>query len=100
MRPLTILRGRRGKRWSPVDRVLAVAHVLAGDMVCTGCGQPKHEAYNPDSMAWYEVRDAECSGCAAIAGDADAHKDHAAPGRKVWTVDTRPPDIPLMPWTP
>lgn len=83
-----------------MDRVLAVAHVLAGEMLCPDCGQPKHEAFNPDSEGWYEARDATCAGCAALAADSDAHKDGDRPGRKAWTVDTRPADLPLMPWAP
>lgn len=69
-------------------------------MLCPGCGQPRHEAWNPDSLGWYEVREAECSGCAALADDSKANKDHDRPQRQVWTVDTRPPDMPLMPWNP
>jgi hypothetical protein len=73
--------------------------VLAGDMVCPDCGQPKHEAYNPDSLAWYSVHDATCSGCSAIADDRDDRKDQRD-DRKAWVVNDRPADVPLMPWTP
>jgi hypothetical protein len=73
--------------------------VLAGDLVCPECGQPKHEAFNPDALAWYSVHDATCAGCAAIADD-QANRKTEQPERKVWVVDDRPPDVPLMPWTP
>lgn len=97
---MTILRGGSGG-WTYADRVLAVAHVMAGDLLCLGCGQPKHEAYNPDSTGWYETRNAECQGCVELERDEKNGKDdeyrHA---RKVWTVDTRPPDVKLTPWSP
>jgi hypothetical protein len=79
--------------------VLAIAHTLTADLICSGCGHPKHEAYNPDSDAWYTVRDAECNGCRAVAKDADIHKD-PQPERKVWVVDERPPNVKLRPWKP
>jgi hypothetical protein len=94
-----MLRGKKGKKWSVMDRILAVADVLAQDLLCPGCGQPKHEAYNPDSEGWYETKEATCQGCAAVARDHEIHKEDA-PERKVWTVDTRPPDVKLRPWSP
>lgn len=83
-----------------MDRTLAIAHTLTADLLCSGCGQPKHEAYNPDSEGWYEVRDATCNGCAAAAKDADRHKDAVDHERKVWIVDSRPADVKLKPWSP
>lgn len=82
-----------------MDSVLAIAHTLTADLLCSGCGQPKHEAYNPDAAGWYEVKDAECNGCAALARDGDIHKE-SHPERKLWVVDERPPDKPLKPWQP
>lgn len=79
-----------------MDSILAHAHTLAEQMVCPGCGQPKHEAYNPDSEGWYVVDDVICQGCAAVSRDADIHKDHQTE-RKVWVVDERPPDVKLKP---
>lgn len=79
--------------------MLAVASVLADDMSCPGCGQPKHEAWNPDSAGWYEIREAECQGCAALERAAEADKKVRAE-RKRWAVDVRPPEVELAPWTP
>lgn len=92
-----MLRGSDGG-WTHTDRVLAVAAVLAEDMRCPGCGQPKHEAWNPDSEGWYEHREATCQGCRALELDADHRKQE--PGKKRWVVDTRPADVELMPWNP
>lgn len=93
-----ILRGAPTGEWSYVDRVLMVAYVIAQDMLCSGCGQPRDESYNDDSAGWYETRDATCQGCAAVERDAKDRKDtdHA---RKVWVVDTRPPEVELRPMT-
>ena len=93
-----MLRGTPPDEWSYVDRVLMVAYVLAQDMLCPGCGQPKHETYNDDSEGWYEVRDATCQGCAEVERDSKQHQgvDHS---RKVWVVDTRPPEVELRPMT-
>lgn len=99
MPPLTILRGISKKKWSTVDRLLAVAHVMAQDLLCPGCGQPKNEAFNPDSEGYYEVRDTVCNGCLAASRDADLHKEHT-PERKIWIVDERPPEVQLKPWNP
>jgi hypothetical protein len=82
-----------------VDSVLAYAHTISEQLVCTGCGQPRHEAYNPDSEGWYVVHDATCQGCAAIEKDARIHKDDDT-SRKTWVVNERPPEIKLKPWSP
>lgn len=82
-----------------VDRVLAIAATLADDMRCNGCGHPKHEAWNPDSAGWYEVREAECQGCAAVAR-AGENDRRPRPEVQRWAEDVRPPDVELMPWAP
>lgn len=76
--------------------MLALAHTISEQMVCPGCGMPKHEAYNPDSAGWYVVEDYTCQGCAAVTRDAKAHDDHQ-PERKVVVIDERPRDVPLKP---
>lgn len=99
MPPLVVLRGRETREWTVTDRILAVALTLSADLVCSGCGQPKHESYNPDSDGWYEVHDAVCNACAEVEKDAKANSDHDH-SRKAWVVDTRPPDQPLRDWNP
>lgn len=79
--------------------MLAVASVLAEDMRCPGCGQVKAESYNPDSAGWYELREAECQGCAELARAADADK-RSRPDVHRWVVDARPADVELRPWQP
>lgn len=96
--PLVLLRGTEPV-WSFVDRVLSVAYVLSEDMRCPGCGQPKHEAWNPDSEGYYEFHDAICQGCAELhRGNED--KQEYQPERKTFLIDTRPKDQPLRPWDP
>jgi hypothetical protein len=98
---LTILRGTSSKKWTHEDRVLAVAHVMAGDLICPDCGQPKHESFNPDSEGWYTVKEEICNGCLAISRDQKARKDgDYQPEVKLHVVDERPPDELLRPWTP
>lgn len=94
--PTTILRGADAG-WTHTDRVLAVAATLAEEMRCPGCGQPKHESWNPDSEGWYEDRSATCQGCRVL--ELDSSKQ-PPPGQKRWVVDTRPLDVELTPWQP
>lgn len=93
-----ILRGRSGE-WTFTDRVLAVASMLAEDLRCPGCGQLRHEAWNPDSEGWYEVKEATCQGCAELERQREQHDGHQ-PETKRWVRDTRPLDEPLRPWNP
>ena len=85
--------------WTFTDRVLAVAAMLADDLRCPGCGHPKHEAWNPDSTGWYEIREAECQGCAAIELAAEGDKKPRAELKR-WVQDVRPPEVELRPWSP
>lgn len=98
MPPRLILRGV-DEPWSFTDRVLAVASVIADGLLCPGCGQPKHESWNPDSQGWYEVKEATCQGCAAVEQRRDLD-DKFEPETKRWVVDTRPADVELRPWAP
>lgn len=95
-----MLRGQSGKKWTVADRILAVAYALSKDLLCPGCGQPKHEAWNPDSEGWFEVKEAVCQACAELDRDSQKHRDSHDPARKVWTVNARPADEPLRPWNP
>lgn len=97
--PGVILRPGHPGTWTTTDRILAVAHVIAQRARCPGCGQPKAEAWNPDSDGWYEVREASCNGCAAIQRATDGEREHH-PQRKRWAVDTRPATVELKPWSP
>lgn len=76
-----------------------MAFVLSEDMRCAGCGQPKHEAWNPDSEGYYEFHDAICQGCAELHRANEGEREHR-PERKVFLLDTRPKDQPLRPWDP
>jgi len=82
-----------------VDRTLAIAHTMTADMVCTGCGHPKHEAWNDDSAGWYEVKTHTCNGCVAADKDSKKNEDYDL-SRKVSVVNERPADVKLKPWNP
>jgi len=97
--PGVILRPEHPGTWTTTDRILAVASVIADDMRCPGCGQPKSEAWNPDSEGWYETRQATCNGCAVIQRAADGEREHH-PERKRWVQDARPAEVELKPWRP
>lgn len=97
--PGVILRPDHPGGWTTTDRILAVAHVIAARARCTGCGQPKMHAWNPDADGWFETHEAECHGCAAIQRKADGERE-PHPERKRWVVDTRPDGVTLKPWKP
>ena len=76
-----------------MDAILATAYTLSKDLLCSGCGMPKFEAWNPDSGGYYEIQEEWCSGCAAIEQDEKRNKD--ANGRRdriTWVTET--PDHP------
>jgi hypothetical protein len=69
--------------------------------LCGGCGQDKSVSYNPDADGWYEAQQLVCAGCAAMQnGPEGGDKNKPTPGAKVYVVDTRPPDVELLPWSP
>lgn len=35
------------------------------DETCSGCGQPRHESFSPDSQDGYEARKLKCFACEA-----------------------------------
>lgn len=68
--------------------------------MCSGCGQPKDEAWNPDAAGWYEAHeDLACAGCAALHEHAEKTTEAPA-GAKVYLVNTLPKGQALAPWTP
>jgi hypothetical protein len=93
-----LLRGAEPE-WTFVDRVLAVAAVLADELRCPGCGQPKHQSWNPDSEGYYETHEATCQGCAELQRASESDKEYH-PERKRWLVDTKPSDVQLRAWDP
>jgi predicted Fe-S protein YdhL (DUF1289 family) len=98
-----MLRGEpRDGPWSRLDSILAAAHTLSKDLLCSGCGQPRHEAWNPDSEGYYELREEYCQGCAELERDEKLHKDaESRRDRHVWITER--PDHPhgkLRPYAP
>lgn len=67
------------------------------ESLCSGCGQPKDVAYNPDADGWFEAHEVTCAGCKAQ-HEHGKGKD-PSPGGKLYVVDGRPADVQLKPWT-
>lgn len=89
LRPLSILRGEPRGGWDRLDAILATAHTLSKDLICSGCGQPKFEAWNPDAEGFYEVKTEVCWGCYELERDAKSRKDDEyRPEEKTWVVET------------
>lgn len=84
-----------------MDAILATAHTLSKDLLCSGCGQPRHEAWNPDAAGFYEVHEAECFACSELAADEKRHKDGEYQlERKVWVAEHKDhPHGKLKPYT-
>lgn len=89
--------GRPGK-WSERDLLLSLALTAYEDSLCSGCGQPKDVAFNPDAEGWLEAREVVCAGCAARHRHGQARKDPVA-GAKVYVEDIRPPGLELRAWS-
>lgn len=77
----------------------AIALTIFEDKFCPDCGEPKERAWNPDQSGWYEAHTVECAGCATRHEYAASQKE-SNPAEKVYLVDTRPVDLPLMPLPP
>lgn len=82
------------------DRLLSMALLAYEDSMCPGCGQPKDVTFNPDADGWFEVQEITCAGCAAQQQHTKQHRSQKTerPGLKTFVIDTRPPDLELMPW--
>ena len=69
----TLRRGTSPRKWSPIDRTLALALTTHEDGLCAGCGQPRERSWNEDMDGYYEVHQATCQGCQAVANHVDGH---------------------------
>lgn len=65
------------------------------DRLCSGCGQRRDLAWNPDTEGWWDIHEAVCEACAAIDREQKKTKD-PTPGFKPivtlsegYTPDTR-----------
>lgn len=85
-----------------MDAILATAHTLSADLLCRGCGQVKHEAWNPDSDGFYELHEEWCNGCAELHRDDERNKDSDPRRDRIVYVSERDdhPHGRLRPWTP
>jgi hypothetical protein len=89
--------GKPGK-WSDRDLLLSMALTAYEESLCSGCGQPKDEAYNPDAEGWYEAHEVTCAGCKAQQDHGNGKKE-PTPGAKVYVVDSRPAEVKSRSWS-
>lgn len=73
--------------------------MLSEDLRCPGCGQPKHEAWNPDSEGYFDAHEATCQGCRELRSASEGDREHR-PEVKRWVTNERPADVDLRPWVP
>lgn len=62
----TIRFGRNPRKWSPIDRTLAVALTVYEDGLCPKCGHPRDRSWNEDMDGWYTAHKASCVACRAV----------------------------------
>lgn len=98
----TLRRGPTRKyrhRWTPTDRILALALTTHEDGLCGGCGQPRDRSWNADMEGEYETHRVMCQGCQALHLENDARPRGAA--ETVWVTDETPdgyePDPRMFP---
>lgn len=63
----TIRFGRNPRKWSPIDRTLAVALTMHEDGLCPKCGHSRDRSWNEDMDGWYKAHRATCVACRTIA---------------------------------
>ena len=69
----TLRRGSSPRKWSAIDRTLALALTQYEDGLCAGCGQPRERSWNEDMDGYYEVHSRTCQACQAVANHIDGH---------------------------
>jgi len=96
----TVRTGDPARRWSEVDRALHLAWTLYLDGLCSGCGQPRDRAYNPDSEGHWGTLTHHCEACKAIERRTklERERDKTA-GLRVAVTDVDP-HRHLRPWNP
>lgn len=93
----TIRFGRSAKKWTPKDRLLAVALTVHEDGLCKGCGQPRDRSWNDDMAGLYVAHRATCQGCltAHLAKESSPLKDADV----LYVLDESPADFEPDPRT-
>jgi len=69
----TLRRGTSPRKWSAIDRVLALALTTHEDGLCAGCGQPRDRSWNEDMEGHFTVHSRTCQACSAVALHIDSH---------------------------
>lgn len=85
----TIRFGRNPRKWSQIDRTLAIALTIYEDGLCPKCGHPRDRAWNEDMDGYYKAHRASCVACRA------SHYETAAtplrPDQVVYVTDEADP---------
>jgi len=85
----TLRFGRSPRKWSPIDRTLAIALTVYEDGLCPKCGHPRHRAWNDDMRDLYKAHRVTCVACLAV----HEETSHRAPtGAEVVFVSDEAPD--------
>lgn len=77
------------KKWTPVDRVLALALTEYEDGLCSGCGHPRDRAWNEDMEGWYTAHRATCQSCQAASLEQDRNGARKA-AETIYVTDDSP----------
>lgn len=87
LRPTVLTGTDFSAEWTSVDRLLAVAYVLAKKTMCSGCGHSLIRTSDEDAIGEIEVHHLWCEGCEQLERDREASKDAPA-ADKAYLVDT------------
>lgn len=69
------LEGKKAKRWTKVDYMLAMAVDRLDREKCSKCGHPAWIAYNDDNNIQFEIEEIECYACEALESHEHRRKD-------------------------
>lgn len=68
------LEGKKAKRWTKHDYMLAMAVDRLDKEKCAKCGHPAWIAYNEDPTIQFEIEEVECYACAALESHEEKQK--------------------------
>ena len=88
------LEGKKAKRWTKHDYMLAMAVDRLDKEKCAKCGHPAWIAYNDDRSIQFDIEEIECYACEALEQYEEKQKDKkpghtavAVPKHDMWQFD-------------